>query len=249
MFCCTEDGLITLFRVDCMDGEIRRKDSKGKFAKEPTAEERRIHTAHAKNKYLEARMQKLGRGMEGVAGRYPTSSASCSADGSDFRRRMITSRSPSPSSVWSPSFGVSSWNDKVLTETMNFTQDLVFGMTEREVTGRLEVYIDGSFCAEEERKRFKTDLGAKVTGVQKVTTQVREQLERLEGFANKEHNAMQRCLEGTEWKEHFRNAEDQSTQRTLNALGQQATDAARMNDEKDCKIYVLETELANARSV
>ena len=130
---------------------------------------------------------------------------------------------------------------------VDYRQDVVFGVTDAEVTRRVENRIDGSLLVEE-RKRFRSAVNDGIGEAQRVADQLRNDLRLVEGLAQSEFEVMKTRLQGAEYREQVNRAEATSTQISLDTLGQHAVHAASLIAGRDGKIYVLETELAEASS-
>ena len=80
----------------------------------------------------------------------------------------------------------------------DLSQEVIFGVTEAEISRRVASFTtEGSYFAEE-RKRFRVGIEKGVNESQKVTDRLRDELQFVEGVANSEYHEMREKPQGAE---------------------------------------------------
>ena len=194
-FCCNADGHLICFRTVDSKGHDSWRNASGKFAKAPTEAEWREHNAGGKERWTDRRMQNLGKDMQKHSKHYQSSSTTPMyydvSDNAEQPRKRRTSRSSQSSRVSSEVGSIASQRSPSVGSRRAFEEisgyaeewpvessaDIIFGISDAEVTRRIESQADGTLYVEE-RKRFRTEVHSGIGEAQRVADQLRNDLRR-----------------------------------------------------------------------
>ena len=211
-FCCNMNGELIAFQFLDSKGVYRWKDARGKFCKAPNGDEWLDHECWGKDIWIANRMRNLGADMSRTGRltpmRAPTPSFIAappglnriSEDHGHSKKRAashsaMSTRSSEVGSVGSEARSASVGSRRCFSETFgedrgDLSQDIVFGVTEADISRKLtSITKDGTIFAEE-RKRVRVEICKEADESHRVAESLRNELSFMEGAVQSEFYVM-----------------------------------------------------------